>query len=67
MQGLIEQFSVLLGKQYVLIADHDKVPYLTDWRKRFTGKALAVLLPKTTEEVSAIVKLCASNHFAIIP
>jgi len=66
-QSLIEQFSVLLGKQYVLIADEDKAPYLTDWRKRFTGKALAVLLPKTTEEVSAIVKLCGSSHIAIIP
>jgi FAD/FMN-containing dehydrogenase len=67
MQSLIEQFSAVLGKQYVLIADEDKAPYLTDWRKRFTGKALAVLLPKTSEEVSTIVKLCASNHIAIIP
>ena len=67
MQSLIEQFGALLGTQYVLIADQDKAPYLTDWRKRFTGKALAVLLPKTTAEVSAIVKLCASYHIAIIP
>ena len=67
MQALIEQFSAALGKQYVLTEDVDKTPYLTDWRKRFTGKALAVLLPKTTEEVANIVKLCAANHVAIVP
>jgi len=67
MQGLIEQFGAVLGKQYVLTDDADKVPYLTDWRKRYTGKALAVLLPKTTNEVANIVKLCAAHHVAIVP
>jgi FAD/FMN-containing dehydrogenase len=66
-QALIEQFGAALGKQYVLTEDVDKVPYLTDWRKRYTGKALAVLLPKTTEEVANIVKLCAAHHVAIVP
>ena len=67
MQTLIEQFVATLGKQYVLTEDTDKASYLTDWRKRFTGKALAVLLPKTTEEVANIVKLCADHHVAIVP
>jgi FAD/FMN-containing dehydrogenase len=67
MQGPIEQFSAILGKQYVLIEDQDKAPYLTDWRKRFTGKALAVLLPKSTEEVASIVKLCSANNIGIVP
>jgi len=67
MQGLIEQFIAALGGQYVLTDDADKVPYLTDWRKRYTGKALAVLLPKTTNEVASIVKLCAAHHVAIVP
>ena len=67
MQGLIEQFRAALGKEYVLTDDADKVPYLTDWRKRYTGKALAVLLPKTTDEVANIVKLCAAHHVAIVP
>jgi len=67
MQGLIEQFVTVLGEQYVLSQDQDKESYLTDWRKRYSGKALAVLLPKTTDEVAKIVKLCASNHVAIVP
>jgi FAD/FMN-containing dehydrogenase len=67
MNGLIEQFSNILGKEYVLTQDQDKAPYLTDWRKRYIGKALAVLLPKTTHEVANIVKLCAANHVSIVP
>jgi len=67
MQGLIDQFGDILGKEYVLTQDQDKAPYLTDWRKRYVGKALAVLLPKTTIEVANIVKLCAANHVSIVP
>ncbi|MBU3580040.1 FAD-binding oxidoreductase [Polynucleobacter sp. 73C-SIWE] len=67
MQGLIDQFGDILGKEYVLTQDQDKAPYLTDWRKRYVGKALAVLLPKTTIEVAKIVKLCAANHVSIVP
>ena len=67
MQGLIEQFVTVLGEQYVLTQDQDKESYLTDWRKRYSGKALAVLLPKTTDEVAKIVKLCAANYVAIVP
>ena len=32
-----------LGQKYILAEDEDKAPYLTDWRKRFAGKALAAL------------------------
>ena len=67
MHDLLEQFSAVLGKQYVLSEDQDKAPYLTDWRKRYSGKALAVLLPKTTNEVAKLVKICAANHVAIVP
>ncbi len=67
MQNLIEAFTNILDKQYVLDSEEDKAPFLTDWRKRFSGKALAVLLPKTTQEVAQIVQVCASNQLAIVP
>ena len=67
MQHLIDQLTQLLGKQFVLTDDQEKSPYLTDWRKRFTGKALAVVLPKVTSEVAQIVQLCAAANVAIVP
>lgn len=42
-------------------------PYLIDWRRRFTGKACAVLRPGSTDEVAAIVKLCNAARVPIVP
>ncbi|MBU3603220.1 FAD-binding oxidoreductase [Polynucleobacter sp. AP-Kaivos-20-H2] len=67
MQTFINQLSTVLETKYILTHDEDKTPYLTDWRKRFTGKALAVLLPSNTAEVANIVKLCAASQVAIVP
>ncbi len=51
-----------------LTRDEDLVsPWLTDWRGRFTGKALAMASPASTVEVSALMKLCARHGVAIVP
>jgi FAD/FMN-containing dehydrogenase len=42
-------------------------PWLTDWRGRFTGAALALASPASTAETSALVKLCAHRGVAIVP
>ncbi|WP_020202572.1 FAD-binding oxidoreductase [Cupriavidus sp. WS] len=56
-----------LGSQHVLTDDADKAPYLTDWRKRYTGEAIAVLRPGTTEEVAAAVHACHAHQIAMVP
>jgi len=67
MQNFIQQLSTVIDSKYILTQDEEKAPYLTDWRKRFTGKALAVVLPGNSAEVAQIVKLCAQNNIAIVP
>jgi FAD/FMN-containing dehydrogenase len=42
-------------------------PWLTDWRGRFTGRALAMASPASTDEVAALVRLCARHGVAIVP
>lgn len=66
MKFLLEKFNALLGTANVLVGA-DAVPYLTDWRKLRTGKALAVLRPGNTEDVSEIVRLCAGSDVSIVP
>jgi len=56
-----------LGSQHVMTDDADKAPYLTDWRKRYTGEAIAVLRPGTTEEVAAAVHACHAHQIAMVP
>ena len=63
-QIFLNELEAILGKNYVLTSEGDTTPYLTDWRKRYTGKALAVLLPSNTQEVAAIVKACAKEDKA---
>jgi len=41
--------------------------YYKDWRGRYQGDALAVVFPSDTQQVSAVVKLCAENRVAIVP
>lgn len=67
MQSFIQQLHGILSAQYILTDDIDKAPYLTDWRKRYTGKALAVVLPKSAEEIAKIVQACAQSNVAIVP
>lgn len=50
----------------VIVGD-GKTPYETDWLDEFPGRALAVIRPETTQEVSTIVKLCARHGIAVIP
>ncbi len=42
-------------------------PWLTDWRGRYTGRALGLASPASTTEVSALVKLCAQHRVPIVP
>ncbi|WP_237437359.1 FAD-binding oxidoreductase [Alteraurantiacibacter aestuarii] len=42
-------------------------PWLTDWRGRYTGRALGMASPATTQEVSALVKLCAAHGVPLVP
>lgn len=41
--------------------------WLTDWRGRYTGRALALASPASTAEVAALVKLCAEHRVPIVP
>ena len=50
-----------------LVADGDRSAWEVDWRRRWHGKALAVVRPGTTEEVAATVRLCAQHGASIVP
>lgn len=45
----------------------DMQPFLTDWRKRHHGRALAVVSPGSTDAVAAVVALCNTHRVPIFP
>lgn len=42
-------------------------PWLTDWRGRYTGAARALASPSNTQELAALVKICAAHRVPIVP
>ncbi len=41
--------------------------YAVDWRERYSGTPLAVVRPATTEEIAAVVRLCAQARIPVVP
>ncbi|HET9023561.1 MAG TPA: FAD-binding oxidoreductase [Burkholderiaceae bacterium] len=65
--NLLERLQATVGAANVLTDPSDTAPYLTDWRKRYTGRAQAVVRPATTDEVAAVVRICAQTRTPIVP
>ncbi|WP_159991784.1 FAD-binding oxidoreductase [Pelistega ratti] len=63
--SLIPLLNDIVGAEHVLTGD-DATAYLSDWRGRYTGKALAVVRPENAEEIAAIVRLCQQYETPIV-
>jgi D-lactate dehydrogenase (cytochrome) len=64
---LADALRDIVGAGHVLTEASDTAPYLTDWRKRYTGRAQAVVLPDSTEQVARIVAWCAQTRTPVVP
>ena len=63
---LLNAIAAITGVDGVLTGEA-AAPFCTDWRGRFSGAAIAVAFPVDTQQVSALVALCASNNLGIVP
>lgn len=61
-EGLRECFSGRL-----ILDQAEMAPFLTDWRKRYFGRARAVVQPDTVRDVAAVVRWCAAHRIPIVP
>ena len=64
---LISHLGRIVGPSQVLYPPEDLSSYEQDWRKRWRGRALAVVRPGSTAEVAAVVKACAAAGVALVP
>lgn len=64
--SLINALRTAVGAAHVMV-DGDLSAYELDWRRRYRGKALAVVRPGNTTEVAAVVKLCARHGASLVP
>ena len=63
--NLIDALRTAVGTANVIV-DGDLSAWEVDWRKRYRGRALAVVRPASTTEVAAVVKACAAHGTAIV-
>ncbi|MDC6165892.1 FAD-binding oxidoreductase [Paucibacter sp. XJ19-41] len=64
--NLLNELREALGASQVLV-EGDLSAYEMDWRRRFPGRALAVVRPGNTAEVAAVVRLCATHGVSLVP
>ena len=64
--NLLNELREALGASQVLV-EGDLSAYEMDWRRRFPGRALAVVRPGSTTEVAAVVRLCATHGVSLVP
>ena len=66
MSALLDALRLAVGERNVL-HDADLSAWEVDWRKRYRGRALAVVRPASTAEVAAVVCICARHGAPVVP
>jgi len=64
--ALLDALRNAVGAAHVL-TEGDLSAWERDWRRRWHGKALAVVRPGSTAEVAAVVRACAAHAASIVP
>ena len=62
---LLRSLREVLGAEHVL-CDGDLSAYELDWRRRFHGRALAVVRPADTAQVAQVLRLSAAHGVAVV-
>lgn len=67
MPDLLADLAAIVGCGHVLTLPQDTAPYTLDYRRRYQGQPLAVVLPGSTAEVAALLRLCQQRQLAVVP
>ena len=56
-----------VGAAHVLLDEGERAGYETDWTRRYSGSALAVVRPADTDQVARVLRACADHGVAVVP
>jgi FAD/FMN-containing dehydrogenase len=63
----LQALTGLLGPDGVRSTGSDIQPFLTDHRRLYHGKALAVAMPRSVEQVSQLLAFCNEQAIGVVP
>lgn len=67
LSDLLRRLQRIVGPKALLTESEDTAAYALEHRGNYPGKALAVVRPGSTEEVSQVVRACAQSGARLIP
>lgn len=59
--------QILPEASSIVTSEEDLVGFNEDWMRKYKGQSKLVLKPKTTAQVSEILKYCNDQHLAVVP
>ncbi len=65
--SVLGAIRAIVGDRGLLTDSSDTAAYAEDWRRLYKGRTSAVIRPGTTQELAAVVRLCAEVGAAIVP
>jgi FAD/FMN-containing dehydrogenase len=67
LPSILDQLRERLGEGAVLSGPAELAPYLTDYRALYHGRASAVVLPRSVDEVSQVLAFCDQRRIGVVP
>ena len=64
---LINALHAIVGDAGLKTGDGDTASFLTDWHGQYQGQAVAVVMPDSTEQVSAVMALADAHDVVVVP
>ncbi|UXN62283.1 FAD-binding oxidoreductase [Phyllobacterium zundukense] len=64
---MIDRLLDIVGPKGIVSDPSEMTPYLTDWRGRKQGRAVCVVLPASTDEVAAVMRVAAEEKQPVFP
>ena len=65
--ALVAQLAEIVGPSHCLTDPDLRASYETDWTRRWSGTALAVVRPARPTEVAAVLRACADAGVGVVP
>lgn len=64
---VIDRLCAVVGSAHLLDAPDLMESYTVDWTRRFSGPALAVVRPESTQQIADVVKICRKYGVPVLP
>ena len=65
--ALLDHLRDAVGERHCLTDAALRASHETDWTRRFSGSALAVVRPGSTDEVAAVLRACSEAGVGVVP